>query len=82
MTDMPLILIATIWASFTRYAVWYLTLAKRNVAIMFDDAKTLREIHKKTPNAMVENGVPFQAEAQKFLVSNASVDTSTIKNVR
>jgi hypothetical protein len=37
---------------------------------------------RKTPNAPVANGDPFQAEAEKFLVSNASVDTSTIKNVR
>jgi hypothetical protein len=47
MIDMPLILLATIWASFTGYAVWYVTSAKRNVAITFDDAKTLWEIHKK-----------------------------------
>jgi hypothetical protein len=45
--DTPLILLAAIWASFTGYAVWYLTSAKRNVPITFDDAKTLWKIHKK-----------------------------------
>jgi len=47
MIDMPLILLAAIWASFTGYAVWYVTSAKRNVPITFDDAKTLWKIHKK-----------------------------------
>ena len=48
MIDTPFIILAAIWVSFTGYAVWYLTSAKRNVPITFDEAKTLWKIHKKT----------------------------------
>jgi hypothetical protein len=35
---------------------------------------------RKMPDAPATNGTPFQVKAAKSLASNASADTSTIKN--
>jgi hypothetical protein len=46
MIDM-LIILPAIWVLFACYLAWFLTSAKRNVSITFDDAKALWHIHKK-----------------------------------
>ncbi len=80
MIDTPLIILAAIWVSLTGYAIWYATSAKRNLQSRLMTRKRCGRFTRKTPNALVTSGVPFRAEAAKFLASNASVDTSTIKS--
>lgn len=66
MIDTPLIIIAAIWASFTGYTVWYVTSAKRNVPITFDDAKTLWKIHKKTAKCAGHKWRPISCSGGKI----------------
>ncbi len=66
MLDTPLILIVAIWASFTGYAVCYLTSAKRNVPITFDDAKTLWKIHKKNAKCHGHKWRPISGRGGKI----------------
>jgi hypothetical protein len=40
------IVLPATWAFFATYLVWFVTSAKRNATITFDDAKALWEIHK------------------------------------
>ncbi|HLE74569.1 MAG TPA: hypothetical protein VI864_00795 [Candidatus Bathyarchaeia archaeon] len=44
------IILATAWASFTGYLLWYVTSAKRNVPITVSDAEILWRLHKKSTN--------------------------------
>jgi len=47
MADMLIIILATSWALFATYLLWYATSAKCNASITFDDAKALWHIHKE-----------------------------------
>ena len=66
MIDTPLIILAAIWVSFTGYAIWYVTSAKRNVPITFDDAKTLWKIHKKNAKCAGHKWHPILRKSGKI----------------
>jgi len=42
------IILATAWAAFTGYLLWYVTSAKCNVPITVNDAEILWKLHKKS----------------------------------
>ncbi|MCX8154027.1 MAG: hypothetical protein N3E52_06310 [Candidatus Bathyarchaeota archaeon] len=43
-----IIALSATWLSFIGYLLWYVAVAKHNVPITHDEAKTLWRIHKKT----------------------------------
>jgi hypothetical protein len=66
MLNMLIIILPAIWISFTSYLVWYLTSAKRNVAITFEDAKALWQIHRKTANCSGHKWNPISRKGEKI----------------
>lgn len=64
--NMLIIILSAIWASFTCYLIWYVTVAKHNVPITRDDAKTLWKIHKKTSNCNGHKWRPISLRGDKI----------------
>ena len=60
------ITLATSWASFVTYLVWFLTSAKCNVTITFEDAKALWHIHKKNTRCTSRKWRPIQHKNGKI----------------
>jgi hypothetical protein len=66
MNDTLIIILPAIWASFAGCLLWFVTSAKRNVSITFDDAKALWHIHKKTTNCPCRKWKPISRKGGKI----------------
>ena len=66
MIDILIIILPTFWISFAAYLAWYVTSAKRNVSITFDDAKALWQIHKKTAQCSSRKWNPISRKGGKI----------------
>jgi hypothetical protein len=66
MMDKLIIILPAIWVLFASYLVWYVTSAKRNVAITFNDAKALWHIHKKNVRCSGHKWRPISRKSGKI----------------
>jgi hypothetical protein len=66
MIDMLIIILPATWVLFASYLVWYVTSAKRNVSITFNEAKALWHIHKKNARCPSHKWRPISRKSGKI----------------
>ena len=66
MVDMLTAILPASWAFFATYLAWFVTSAKCSVAISFDDAKALWQIHKKNTNCISHKWRPVSRRKGKI----------------
>ena len=66
MVDTLTIILPAMWTFFATYLVWFLTAAKCNATITFDDAKALWHIHKKNSQCASRKWRPLQRKNGKI----------------